>query len=182
MHKSQQYLLLNFPYILILLTLTFKGLSEGSISYKNKALQKMIPGIYSFIILTFLFVSLYHNYLLAVQKFSARENRELAVKYAGTETRNLNIVAPMTFLFNEIENFKRIQGEVCYIELMKEDPTVSGRGLLQKAETFEIDLLMLTPFYVESLGLSGFQKGDEVQGYSIIDKTEELLVIKRRKE
>jgi hypothetical protein len=182
MHKSQQYLLLNFPYILILITLTFKGLSEGKIGFRSNAAQKLATGIYAFFILTFVFVSFYHNYLLAVQKFSAEENRKLAVKYAGTETKDMNIVAPMTFIFDEIENFNRIQGEVCYIELMKADPTVSGRGLLQKAETFEADLLMFTPFYVESLGLSGFQKGEEVVGYKIVDKTEALLVIKRRKE
>jgi hypothetical protein len=182
MHKSRQYILLNFPYLLILITLTFKNLKE-SIKYewpitseKQKSLAQKTVLV---LLILFLVISTFFNFQLASQKFSPGQNRILAEKYAGDESSKMNVIAPMTFIFNEIEHFNRIQGEVCYIEFQKSDAGVKGEGFLKKAKEFDVDLIIISPYYQEILGLSKFKKGTEKEGYKVIDKTDQLLVFKR---
>lgn len=182
MHKSRQYILLNFPYLLILITLSFKNLKENNKlqwplnSEKQKSFaQKIVLGL----LIIFLLISTVFNFQLALQKFSPEENRILAEKYTGDESSEMNVISPMTFIFNEIEHFNRIQGEVCYIEFQKSDSAVKGQGFLKKAEEFDVELIMLTPFYQQILGVSEFELGTENEGYKVINKTDQLLVFKR---
>jgi len=182
MHKSRQYILLNFPYMLILITLTFKKLNQGTLTdwpvntEKRKAFFQKILLV---LLLTFLVISTVFNVRYAIQKFSPEQNRILADTYAGEESQRMNVIAPMTFIFNEIENFNRIQGEVCYIEFQKADPTVKGEGFLKKADEYDIDLIMISPFYQQILGISAFKPGMNKGSYRVIDKTDDLLVLKR---
>jgi len=182
MHKSRQYILLNFPYMLILITLTFKKLKEGTLTdwpLNTKKRKINFQKTLLVLLLTFLVISTLFNVKLATQKFSPEQNRILAKSYGGEETETMNVIAPMTFIFNEIENFNRIQGEVCYIEFQKADPTIKGEGFLKKADEYDIDLIMISPFYQQILGISAFKPGMNKGNYRVIDKTDDLLVLKR---
>jgi hypothetical protein len=182
MHKSRQYILLNFPYLLILITLTFKNLKEGSEmlwpvnSEKRKSVAQKVVLV---LLIAFVAISTVFNGRLASLKFNPEHNRALAEKYAGDKSSEMNIIAPMTFIFNEIEHFNRIQGEVCYIEFQKSDSIVKGEGFLKKAKEFDVDLIMISPFYQQILGISEFEKGTESGDYKVIDKSDQLLVFKR---
>lgn len=179
-HKSRQYLLLNFPYMVILITLTFKALRDGKINRFKFSRPVTIERILSFLLVIYLAVSTFYNVKLAVQKFSPEQNRRLAVKYAGGNEKNTKIVAPMTFIFNEIEYFKQIQGEICYIELQKSDSTIYGEGFLEKAYEFDRDLIMITPYYQKLLGIDSYRKGDDFVHYQVIDKNDKMIVFKRK--
>lgn len=182
MHKSRQYILLNFPYLLILITLTFKNLKkDGDLwwpinSEKRKSVAQKTLLV---VLMAFVVISTVFNVQLASLKFSPEQNRVLAEKYAGAKSSEMNVIAPMTFIFNEIENFNRIQGEVCYIEFQKSDARVNGEGFLQKAKEFDVDLIIISPFYQTILGISEFKKGTEKGGYQVIDNTGQLLIFKR---
>jgi len=182
MHKSRQYLLLNFPYLLMLIVLTFKAIREGKITYYRIGKPKVITTMLVIFFIIFVTVSAYYNVELAKQKFSSDQNRELAVKYAGENSSNMNIIAPMTFMFNEINNFNQIQGELCYIEFQKQDSSISAEGFLAKANNFNRDLIMITPYYQELLGISAYNKGDDFENYFVIDKNEEMIVFKRKEK
>lgn len=182
MHKSRQYLLINFPYLVILITLTFSALSENRIKSwviqnekQKKIIQKSLVGIYSIFIL----VSGFYNIQLSLKKFSPVENRIIAEKYTTGNTKHMNIVAPMTFIFNEIKNFNRIQGDLCYYELQKNDTTIKGDGFFHKAKAFDIDLIMLSMKFQKDFGLDIFSTGDTIGEFAFIDKTDQLLVFKR---
>ena len=94
----------------------------------------------------------------------------------------MKIVAPMTFIFNEINNFNQIQVELCYVELQKLDSTVYGEGFLKRAYDFDRDLIMITPYYQELLGISTYNKGDDFENYFVVDKNEEMIVFKRKEK
>ena len=180
MHKSRQYILLNFPYLLILIVLTFKAIREGKITKYIIGNPKWITNLLVILFIIFVTVSSYYNVELTIKKFSADQNRELALKYAGSNKSQMKIVAPMTFIFNEIENFDQIQGELCYVELQKLDSTVYGEGFLKRAYDFDRDLIMITPYYQELLGISTYNKGDDFENYFVIDKNKEMIVFKRK--
>jgi hypothetical protein len=180
MHKSQQYILLNLPYLILLITFTFKALHEKKISNFKFGNAKQIMALISFLFLTFLTVSTYYNLTLASQKFSPEINHKLTVKYTGNKAPNMKIVAPMTFIFNEIEIYDQIQGELCYTELQKLDTTVYGEGFLKRAYDFNRDLIMVTPLFQKKLGIAHYEKGDVFKHYFVLDKTDNLMVFKMK--
>jgi len=179
MHKSRQYFLLNIPYLVILITLTFKALKEGKITHFMTGKITTIKAILVFFLLVFLSTSTYYNIKSSLQKFSPKQNRELALRYADGRESEMNIVAPMSFFFDEVENFKRIQGDLCYIQLQKMDSTIYGEGFLQKAAGFDAEIIMVEPYYQPMLGIDHFSVGDIIAGYKVIDKTDHSLVFKR---
>lgn len=182
MHKSRQYLLLNFPYLVILIVLTIKAVYDGKISVFKIGTPNQIAGLLFILCIVFIGVSFYFNTHLAVQKFSPEQNRKIATTYTEGNESQMKIVSPMVFIFNEIENFKEIQGELCYVELQKMDSTVFGEGFLNCANDFGRDVIIITPYYQELLGISAYNKGDNFENYYVFDKNEELIVFKRKEK
>lgn len=180
MHKSRQYFLLNFPYLVMLIVITIKALHEGKISTFKKGKRKQISRLIAVLFIIFIVVSFYYNFELATQKFTPEQNRELTLKYSGDNISELKIVAPMTFIFNEIEMYDQIQGELCYTELQKIDSTIYDLGFLNRAYEFNRDLIMVTPLFQKKLGISHYEKGDEFEHYYVLDKTEEIIVFKSK--
>jgi hypothetical protein len=180
MHKSRQYLLLNFPYMVMLIVLTIKTLREGKIQSFKIGNRKQVSGLIVVLFIIFIAVSFYYNFELAIQKFTPEQNRELTLKYGGENASELKIVAPMTFIFNEIEHLNQIQGDLCYIELQKLDSTIYGEGFLKSANDFDRDLIMVSSKYQDALGITNYKAGDEFEYYYVLDKTEDLVVFKRK--
>lgn len=180
-HKLKQYLLLNFPYFILFIALVFKNLDSIKPEFGSRISDLNPPQIKKIFVsffLIFLLVSTYSNIRLAIVKFTPEENRELTEKYTDGNVSKMNVVAPMSFIFNEIENYHRIQSEVCYKELQKEDPSISGKNFLKKASTFDADLVMISAYYMPKLKIDTFRRGDIVAKYKVIDKTPQLIVFK----
>ena len=179
MHKSRQYILLNLPYLIILITLSFRGVADGKISTFSWNRPEMIRATLIFLFAGFLGVSTYFNIRLSSGDFSPAENAARTRQYAGSHPEEMRIVAPMTFVFNEIENYKSIQSDLCYVELQKSDPGIQGRGFFRKANAFDASLIMVEPYYQARLGLSDLKTGDTIGGYLMVDDTEFARVFRR---
>lgn len=178
-HKSRQYFLLNFPYLIILITLIIRGLKENQISSFRFGKPVGIRSLLLFLLMIFLVSSTFFNIDFSRKKFSTEQNRELAIKYAEGMESTMHVVAPMSFFFDEVEHFKSIQSDLAFIQLQKMDSTVYGEGFLQKAASFDADLIMVEPYYQPMLGIDHLKKGDIIAGYEVIDKTGHSLVFKR---
>ena len=181
-NKGGHYLLLNLPYMLQIIILVFKAFREHRIqswplmSYISSSnFQRAL----FLILVVFVIVSSIINFEFSKEKFSADQNRQIALRYAGDNARAAKIVAPLTFIFNEIENFDRIQGDLCYKELQRLDPSLKGEKVLEKMDSFEIELGMFSKKYHRTLGMESYEAGDTVNIYKVIDRTEDLLVFKR---
>jgi len=182
MHKARHYLIPAFPYLLLMITLTIKAINEKKL--KEISVLKNYISSYLYKLLVLLFIvfivgSAYFNISLSLKKFSDKSNHLLTEKYAGSQASEMNIIAPMTFIFNEIKNYKRIQAELFYTEMKKSDPTIYGDGFLEKANDFDIDLILVSHSYSKQLGISDFQIGEQHGVYELIDKQPELMVFKR---
>jgi len=183
MHKSRFYMLPFFPLMLIMITLTIKAIKDGevnSIPFFKKIDPKLFQRIFIFLFIVFIGVSAYYNTKLALQKFSSQDNRELALKYAGGSVSEMNIIAPITFIFNEIENFHRIHGELFYTEMAKTDPAFRGEGFFQKASGYGINLIMVSTYSANLLGIENCAVGEGHGEYEVVDKNPELIIFKKK--
>lgn len=179
-HDTRKYILMNLPFILLSTVLAMKALREREFSYFYFNLQQKTVYRISFsLMILYLAVSLGYNIRYSVKKFSPNQNREISLRYSGTNTKEMNIVAPMTFIFNEIEQYNRIQGEVCYTEFLKADSTLTGIKFLEKAESFNNELLIVTPYYQKLLGINGYLKDKNYGDFTVIDKNEKFVVLKK---
>lgn len=179
-HKARHYLIPVFPYLLLMITLTIKAINEKKLKEISVLKNHISTFLYKFLVLLFIvFIigSAYFNILLSLKKFSSESNHILTEKYAGNSASEMSILAPMTFIFNEIENYKRIQSELFYTEIKKSDSTIYGDGFLKKAKDF--DLILLSPSYSTKLGISDFKVGEKHGVYEVIDQQPELIVLKR---
>jgi hypothetical protein len=127
--------------------------------------------------LAFILVSNYVNAEFSQKKFSAKQNRKITNQYITENSSNLNIIAPVNFIFNEISRYHRIQGEVTYIEMQKSNPGIYGEGFLKATRSFDISYIILSPYYSDILGLNDISNYAEKNGYRIIEN-EELLILR----
>lgn len=183
-HKARHYLLIYIPFVIMMMAdvyfaITLPNATEYFTGWRNKNLTKVSMLI---LLLAFLISSIYFNTTCSLEKFSPGNNAALTNKYITEDPATINIVAPMTFIFNEIEKYNRIQADLCFFEMSKSDPSISGIGFLEKTIEFDIGYIILSPFERARLGWENPFSMVLPDDYVILsDKDDENLVIKKIK-
>jgi hypothetical protein len=183
MHKSRQYMLVYFPFLVIMISDVYYAcfIDKESAGYFRKwRSSKPVRIALLFLLSAFLISGLYYNIEYSMEKFSPGQNAAITAKYIVEDPETLNIVAPMIFIFNEIERFHRIQADLCFYEMSKSDPSIQGLGLLEKTKEFDIRYIILSPFERARLGWEKPESLVLPEDYAILSgKDDEYLVIKR---
>lgn len=182
MHKSRQYILIYFPFVIIMVSDVYLAYFSGSgrtglfPSWRSRPVMAFLM---TFFLMAFLISGFYFNLMYSLEKFTPRENALITEKYISEDPSSIRIIAPMTFIFNEIEKFERIQSDLSLTEMMKSDPSMYGSGMLEKTKTSGIRYIILEPFQRRQLG---WERPEELvlpQGYIILSgKEDDYLVIK----
>ena len=177
-HDTRKYIILNLPYILLLIVIIMKALREGKINiFKFKINAKQAYQITFGLMMIYLLVSFGYDFYYSLQKFTPLQNRKISLKYAGSNIAKTNVVAPLTFIFNEIEYYNHIQGEVCYTEFQKAEPDLKGVKFLEKAESYGNSLLIITPYYQHLLGIDDFKKGKRYGDFVVKEKNPKHIIL-----
>jgi hypothetical protein len=118
-----------------------------------------------------------------MNKFNPFDNHYLLKRFITEDTHHCNIIAPMDFMFNEIDNYNRIQGEICYTEMQKIDKHIYMNGFLDLATANKIDYIFLNKYFSNQLGISQYSSDQfSKQGWKLLSKKEDnLLILKRTK-
>lgn len=186
MHTTSKYILLYLPFISIIIIRSFhtfylKRESKEVLKWKltiKDAYRCSLALLGLFIVLNFSW-----NVKIASEKFNPLKNREFAEKHFGQHTASLNILAPMTFIFNEIGNFHRIQSDLGITELHKAGLPVYGTGLLNLADSLNIDYMVVTDEYRDRFLIDRLKPIDfTTYGYTITDKEAGFIIIKKQSE
>ena len=181
-HKSRQYILVYFPFLVIFITVLFDKILnrdfEGIVFFQKKWTR------ITFLILvaSFIGIGFYYNLMLSIPKFNTKVHHEITEKYIKENPSDVNIIAPMIFIFNEIKNYGRIHGEITYMELQKFDSTIYYNGFLKKADEYEIDYIYLSPVYRNGLGMDDLRKGEELGGFKVLEENHEMILLKKIKK
>lgn len=183
MHKSRQYILVYFPFLVIMI-------SDVYVSYfKSARCEHSFSGwrgngFVRFLLLVafaaYIISGFYYNLTYSRKKIYPEENRRIAAHFIPEDSHDIRIIAPMSFIFNEIENFKSIQSEVCYTEMQKSDPKIYGHGFLERTKSFDIRYIILSSQYINKLGMQGTENESLPAGFEVLsDAGDDYLVIKR---
>ncbi|MCO5256624.1 MAG: glycosyltransferase family 39 protein [Lentimicrobium sp.] len=181
-HTTSKYMLMYMPFILYIITITFVHIYNG-----RKTEQKLLRGIQVkkawpwAVALLFIYFSIgmIRNIQISTRKFDPGKHAELSNKYIDARQDTVRVIAPMDFIFNEIEHFGRIQGDLSFADMQKAGHDLHGKSFLKMADSLGIHYLLLSDHYLEKFGLDGFTVADfRSAGFTIAGKEENLQIIK----
>ena len=177
-HKTSRYMLLYLPYLLILVTLGIKEIiAENSV---NQSKFRFYQVTILILIIFYVGANFSKNISIAFYKNDNEKNRNLVLQFINDQTDTCKIIAPMTFIFNEIENFKSIQSEFCYTEMQNLDSTIYQKGFLDKASFFDIDYIIGSEGFIKKVGMDTYSKKQiENCGYNVILMKKDQMILKR---
>jgi hypothetical protein len=180
-HGTTKYLLLYLPVMMIIMA---KSLGQLLAENYNKPISlKILFTPYHWAIF---FVAIYvctqsvHNILQSMEKYNPDANRQMVVTHIGNHTRHLNILAPMNFIFNEMDHFHRIQGDLGFSDLQKSGKPMYGKHLLQYADSLQLDYLIITKEYRKDFGMDTFPEQQRMlNGYRTITRNNDYEILKK---
>ena len=89
----------------------------------------------------------------------------------------------MTFIFNEIDDFKQIQSDLSITEMHKSGTFLFGKGFLHYADSLKLDYLIISDEYKDRLGLSNLKTGDlSTYDYVVTGQEQGLTIIAKRQQ
>jgi len=184
-HKARHYLLIYIPFLMIMLGDISNEVLSGNAKeiLKGWRRSRFATAVLIFLLMAFIGSGIYYNTVYSIEKFKASDNAGITAKYVDEDPATVNVIAPMTFIFNEIEKFKRIQADLSFFEMSKSDQSIKGKGLLDKAREFGIRYIILSPFERKRLGWENPLSITLPDDFIILSgKDDENLIIKRIKQ
>lgn len=173
--------MLYMPVMVVLMSRAFSFLAlESETEMKSFRLKKSVLAYWA-VGLTILYigVQMYWNVNTSIKKYDTNANHRFSETYFGKETGELNILAPMNFIFNEIDHFNRIQGDLGYIDIQKTGLPLYGSFMLRYADSSAIDYLIITKEYRERFGMDTLNEPQRNQeGFRTIEKNNEFEILK----
>ncbi len=155
-HKTSKYMIVYLPYLIILITLSlniiFNKNNADVIIYKKLNYIKARSYI---VVLTFIYllINIALDIRISKEKWTSDYNRNIVQTYIKAKPENCRIVAPMTFIFNEITRFKSIQSELFYSDMQNRNKTINKQGFLNCTRSFNIDYIILSTDCIKKLGM-----------------------------
>lgn len=181
-HKTSYYLLLLLPFFVILISVSLYNILQNhnnillfGHSYSAKIQKNVMVTVFTI----YLVVQLIYVIPFSFIKNELDGYHKIITEKITEQTDSLRIIAPMMFMFNEIEHFKGIQGEICYNELKKSDASIFGIGFLSKAAEFDIDYIILSEFFITHFGVDQLTEDDILTAnYEMIYKSNTMVILK----
>jgi hypothetical protein len=179
LYKTTQYMVVYLPFLMVIVVMIFKERMLLRIEPDRKGY--FVNGFALFFLVLFLGIAFYADVKLTLTKFDSSVNRNVTEQYFAGSSGEKRMLAPMEFIFNEIGNYKGIQGLLQYNEHLHTDSSYFGAGLLTHAEANGEDCIYLDGRNVKIFGLEGVQMDSVIAGYRVIGRTPDLLVFDRVK-
>lgn len=171
-HTTSKYLLLYLPIIMLIILRSLGKILRSEIQYPKLVTdhnrQMQIAGI---LLLFYFGVHIAYDVLISVNKYDTQKNEAITEKYFPENTSQLNILAPMEFIFNEIPKYNRIQSDLSIAEMQKRNE-INGSSFFSLMDSLQIDGIILSDEYKRKFGLMVMEEND-LSNESFIIKGEE---------
>ncbi len=178
-HSTSKYLLLYLPFIVLIIV---KGLQYKYVEYRQQesVSRNQNRQWITFLALTglYLAVNMIYNVLISVEKFDPERNHVYTEKYFPFH-ESTSLLAPMTFIFNELPLYERIQGDLSIDEMYKSG-AFNNKSFFDVVDTLKIDGMILTEEYFKKFGLNLVEANElKEEGFELIGKEDGLSFYKR---
>ena len=184
-HKASYYMIVYLPYLIIIITLSYRELTKqtllNGLLFKRVTFQKAL-NYCTVVFVMYVAINSFYNIQTSTNKFVKYESKDIVNKYISGLTDSCKIVAPLTFVFDEILDFKSIQGDLCYTELQKGNKSIYKEGFLQLTKRFDIDYIILSRESMNQLGFDDFSNNKFLKNdCELIVKNDSFCIIKNKK-
>ncbi len=169
-HTTSKYLLLYLPFMMLIIVKSFnlmynKVTDETQIPTKQR--KQWLAMI--IIITCYLAIHMVYNVLISVEKFDSAQHKKYTQKYFPSHD-NTAILAPMSFIFNELHHYKRIQSDLS-IEEMNRPHTLTSETFFETIDSLDLNAMILTDEYQRKYGLYILDENDlRSKGFTILGK------------
>lgn len=147
--KTAKYLIPVMPYLMLMGIITgkkvWKYTEQGGIRVPKNTQSVLVWSVLSLFVL----VSLTYDGLLAAKKFSPLHYQELSREFVTMPTDETTILAPMVFIFDEIDDYKEIVGLMSFNERAKTNADISSPEFFVIADDEGFDYILLSDHYVD---------------------------------
>ena len=180
-HSTSKYLLLYLPVMILIMAHAFAEIALESDGKSKEIRLKKEPKAYwaGALLLIYLMVQMVWNVDNSIHKFDSGTNRAFTEKYIGQDSKDINILAPMNFIFNEITQFNRIQGDLGYADLLRAGLPLHGTYLLKYADSTGLDYLVITEEYRHRFGMDTLSEAQRNKsGFITVETNKEFELLK----
>jgi Ca2+/Na+ antiporter len=167
-HKTSKYMMLYLPFFVLLVTKAWLLLAR-----RSKELPPWNTMAFLLLLITYVIVNSIFNVRLSAKKFFAADTKELLSTYIKEDFSTLNIVAPMTYIFNNIGDFRRIHADLYYSQAY----TKQHKDFSTEATNFNIDYIFLENYHSERSGIPALKKNDTLGNYIVLDRLPDLTIL-----
>ena len=174
-HRTSKYAIVYLPFIFLVITY---GIREISRPDKKLRLDysKRILILRSLFIVYLVTQFVYVANTSFTKETLVAQNISVANKYTQ---KGENIVGPMSFIFNAIEDGRRVQACVAYEGLKKKNPEIIKEKFIEATHQFDIDVILLKEEWIKVFELEHLQVHDTIVDFIVMDKKEDLTVLRR---
>lgn len=179
LNKTSKYGLIYYPYLILLLIFFIKNTwnSKDGKYYITTQIKSM--GL--FILMTiFIIISLFYDVSLSLKKFSPAQNSFITNTYVKTPTSNTKIMAPMPFIFNEIQKYEEIVSLMSYHERKKTETSLTGIGFFIAANNEEIDYIVINDSYWNIFKLPEKTNSNQIPLYNIVGRIDDIIILENK--
>jgi len=175
--KTPKYLILFIPFFSLMVILFVKEFWQTT-SKKQIIIPKTREAISILVVLIlFLGVSFGYNGYLSVQKFTPQKHKAITKQFVKKPVNETIILAPMTFIFDEIYDYKEIIGFMSFNERSKTNLEIKSPKFFDIAENEAIDYILINNHYIEKFNLGKLSIGNNAGNYLVVGKTDGLTVL-----
>ena len=180
-HKASKYMIVYLPYLIILITLSlniiFNKNYSDRIIFKKLNYKKTRSSVF---VLTFIYllINITLDIRISREKWTSDYNRNLVQTYVKAKPEDCRIVAPMTFIFNEITRFKSIQSELLYSDMQNSDKIIFKQKFLNRTRSFNIDYIILSTDCIKKLGMDKLsEKEISDNNFRTLYRSQSLMIL-----
>ena len=178
--KTAKYLIPFIPFFSLGIILFVKEVWM-MVSQKQFTIPKTKEAISMFIVfILFVVVSFYYNGYLSLQKFTPQTNHLITEQFVKKPSQQTIILAPMTFIFDEIYDYKEIIGFMSFNERAKTNPKIKSPDFFKITEQENIDYILLNEHYIKKFNLGELNNESATGNYRVLGKSNELVVLELR--
>lgn len=175
--KTAKYLIPFIPFFSLMVILFVNDIWQTT-SQKQIRIPKTRESISILVVLIlFLGVSFAYDGYLSVQKFTPQKHKEITQQYVKKPTKETIILAPMTFIFDEIYDYEEIIGLMSFNERSKTNTKIKSLEFFDITEKEDIDYILINEYYIKKFNLGELNISDEAGNYLVVVKTDGLTIL-----